>query len=147
MADYVKEIFEMLPIEKQFMDKDYPVGQVVEYPVKADDRTAINRMTSEEKKELDSSYFDVYNDFRRAAGPPSSIGYCEWLVIPPLISESHRQTRTWVKSWIKPGMTMIDICERLEAHSRHMISESGLEAGLAFPTGCSINHCAAHYVS
>lgn len=26
-----------------------------------------------------------------------------------------------------------------------MINESGLEAGLAFPTGCSINHCAAHY--
>ena len=25
------------------------------------------------------------------------------------------------------------------------IGEQGLEAGLAFPTGCSINHCAAHY--
>jgi len=125
-ADYVKEISDLLPIDKQFIDKDYPIGQIVEYEVKADDRTAINRMTSEEKKELDNSYFEVYNDFRRAA-------------------ESHRQTRTWVKSWIKPGMTMIDICERLETHSRHMISESGLEAGLAFPTGCSINHCAAHY--
>lgn len=26
-----------------------------------------------------------------------------------------------------------------------MINESGLMAGLAFPTGCSINNCAAHY--
>ena len=26
-----------------------------------------------------------------------------------------------------------------------MINEQGLEAGLAFPTGCSLNHCAAHY--
>jgi methionyl aminopeptidase len=26
-----------------------------------------------------------------------------------------------------------------------MINEKGLEAGLAFPTGCSLNHCAAHY--
>lgn len=26
-----------------------------------------------------------------------------------------------------------------------MIAENGLEAGLAFPTGCSLNHCAAHY--
>lgn len=26
-----------------------------------------------------------------------------------------------------------------------MIKESGLDSGLAFPTGCSINHCAAHY--
>jgi methionyl aminopeptidase len=126
MADYVKEIAGLMPIDKQFVGKDFPVGQTCEYEAKDDDRTAANRMTNAEKKELDSSYFEVYNDFRRAA-------------------ESHRQTRTWVKSWVKPGMTMIDICERLEAHSRHMINESGLEAGLAFPTGCSINHCAAHY--
>ena len=26
-----------------------------------------------------------------------------------------------------------------------MIGENGLEAGLAFPTGCSLNNCAAHY--
>ena len=26
-----------------------------------------------------------------------------------------------------------------------MINENGLKAGLAFPTGCSLNHCAAHY--
>uniref|UniRef100_A0A914Z7G2 Peptidase M24 domain-containing protein n=1 Tax=Panagrolaimus superbus TaxID=310955 RepID=A0A914Z7G2_9BILA len=26
-----------------------------------------------------------------------------------------------------------------------MIKEKGLEAGLAFPTGCSLNNCAAHY--
>jgi methionyl aminopeptidase len=26
-----------------------------------------------------------------------------------------------------------------------MIGEDGLDAGLAFPTGCSINNCAAHY--
>lgn len=32
----------------------------------------------------------MYSDFRRAA-------------------ESHRQTRKYVKSWIKPGMKMIDI--------------------------------------
>jgi methionyl aminopeptidase len=35
--------------------------------------------------------------------------------------------------------------ERLEAHSRQMVGEDGLNAGLAFPTGCSINNCAAHY--
>ena len=40
---------------------------------------------------------------------------------------------------------MIDICETLEGISRKMINENGLDAGLAFPTGCSINHCAAHY--
>uniref|UniRef100_A0A1I7W7Y2 Peptidase_M24 domain-containing protein n=1 Tax=Heterorhabditis bacteriophora TaxID=37862 RepID=A0A1I7W7Y2_HETBA len=35
--------------------------------------------------------------------------------------------------------------ERLEATSRRLIKESGLDAGLAFPTGCSLNHVAAHY--
>ena len=25
------------------------------------------------------------------------------------------------------------------------VAENGLSAGIAFPTGCSINHCAAHY--
>lgn len=35
--------------------------------------------------------------------------------------------------------------EKLEDCSRRLIKENGLQAGLAFPTGCSINHCAAHY--
>ena len=42
-------------------------------------------------------------------------------------------------------MTMIEICNELENTARKLINENGLEAGLAFPTGCSINHCAAHY--
>ncbi|KAL3077547.1 hypothetical protein niasHS_012253 [Heterodera schachtii] len=124
--DWTAAINALKPIDQQFTDHKYPQGQICEYRSDKDDRTAINRMTSEEKRALDSSYEEIYNDFRRAA-------------------ESHRQTRKYVKSWIKPGMKLIDICERLEAHSRRMINESGLEAGLAFPTGCSINHCAAHY--
>lgn len=35
--------------------------------------------------------------------------------------------------------------ERLEECSRRLIKENGLKAGLAFPTGCSLNNCAAHY--
>lgn len=40
---------------------------------------------------------------------------------------------------------MIEICEELESVARKLIQEDGLKAGLAFPTGCSRNHCAAHY--
>ena len=40
---------------------------------------------------------------------------------------------------------MIHICETLEGYSRRMVNETGLESGLAFPTGCSLNSCAAHY--
>ena len=136
-----KEIAALKPIDEQFPDRNYPLGEICEYPVDKDDTNAINRMTNAEKKQLDFSFEDDYRDVRRAA-------------------ESHRQTRKYVKSWIKPGMSMIDIwlvshvqlsyiysifSERLEAHSRRMINEQGLKAGLAFPTGCSLNHCAAHY--
>jgi len=54
-------------------------------------------------------------------------------------------TRQFMQKWIRPGMKMIDICEKLESTARALIGEKGLDAGLAFPTGCSINHCAAHY--
>lgn len=40
---------------------------------------------------------------------------------------------------------MIEICNELEETARKLIGEDGLLAGLAFPTGCSRNHCAAHY--
>jgi methionyl aminopeptidase len=46
---------------------------------------------------------------------------------------------------IKPGILLFDLCEKLEETSRRLIKENGLEAGLAFPTGVSLNHCAAHY--
>jgi len=37
------------------------------------------------------------------------------------------------------------MCEKLENASRTLIEEDGLKAGIAFPTGCSLNHVAAHY--
>ena len=39
----------------------------------------------------------------------------------------------------------MNLSERLEAASRALIAEDKLNSGLAFPTGCSLNHCAAHY--
>ena len=58
----------------------------------------------------------IYKEFRQAA-------------------EAHRHTRRHIRNYMKPGMTMIEICEELEKTSRTMIKERGLEAGLAFPTG------------
>ncbi|BFZ10600.1 hypothetical protein BsWGS_13638 [Bradybaena similaris] len=115
-----------IPIAELFTDGIFPVGEICEYPVDKDDRTAKNRMTDEEKKMLDRSQSYQYEAMRQAA-------------------EAHRQTRKYMMSIIKPGMTMIDICEELESTARKLIQESGLDAGLAFPTGCSLNHCAAHY--
>ncbi|GFT41661.1 methionine aminopeptidase 2 [Nephila pilipes] len=115
-----------IPIKALFPDGNFPVGEEVQYALTSDSRTAKNRFTSEEKRTIELMEIDIYKDIRQAA-------------------EAHRQTRQYMKKFIKPGMTMIEICEELEKTARALIAENGLEAGLAFPTGCSINNCAAHY--
>jgi methionyl aminopeptidase len=40
---------------------------------------------------------------------------------------------------------MVDLCETLENMVRRLIAENGLKAGIAFPTGCSLNWVAAHW--
>jgi methionyl aminopeptidase len=42
-------------------------------------------------------------------------------------------------------MKLIDICNEIENTNRRLIEANKTEAGIAFPTGCSINSCAAHY--
>ena len=42
-------------------------------------------------------------------------------------------------------MSIMDITNRIEAKNRELIEASGLNAGIAFPTGASLNHCAAHW--
>ncbi|KER29305.1 hypothetical protein T265_04050 [Opisthorchis viverrini] len=115
-----------IPICDLFPDRDYPVGEILEYPPDADGRMAINRTTSEECKARDRAHLETYQEFREGA-------------------EVHRQTRAHIKKWLRPGVTMIELCEELERTSRALIKERGLQAGLAFPTGCSLNHVAAHY--
>lgn len=115
-----------IPVVELYPDTNYPIGEIQDYPVVNDGRTAGDRYTLEEKKSLERANEEIYKEARIAA-------------------EAHRQTRKYMQKYIKPGMTMIHICETLEGISRKMVNEKGLEAGLAFPTGCSLNHCAAHY--
>ena len=117
-----------IPICELYTNGQFPYGQIMEHtkPRDLDNTTSLNRVTNEEKRALDLAQADFHRDLRQAA-------------------EAHRQTRKYVQSWIKPGMKMIDIAEKLEACSRQMIKENGLAAGLAFPTGLSLNNCAAHY--
>lgn len=70
-----------------FKDHVYPVGEIQKYPV--DDRTAVDRFTSEEKKAIDAAHNEIYNEIRLAA-------------------EAHRQTRQHMQKWIKPGKFSID---------------------------------------
>ncbi|VDL85520.1 unnamed protein product [Schistocephalus solidus] len=83
-------------------------------------------MTSEECRLMDEARLKIYQDLREAA-------------------EVHRQVRNYMRPLLKPGTKLIDYCEQLENMSRTLINAHGLEAGLAFPTGVSLNNCAAHY--
>lgn len=40
---------------------------------------------------------------------------------------------------------MTEIAEMIEDATRALVEENGMESGIAFPTGLSRNHCAAHY--
>ena len=42
-------------------------------------------------------------------------------------------------------MSLTEICQKIEAKNLELVEKNGLEAGIAFPTGCSINDCAAHF--
>ena len=68
----------------------------------------------------------TYNNIRRAA-------------------EVHRQVRQAARKFIKPGQSMIEIAEYIENGTRALVEENGLECGVGFPTGLSLNNCAAHY--
>jgi methionine aminopeptidase type II len=103
-----------------------PVGEIQEYVLPADSTMAKDRFTSEEARAMEHMQSDMYKEVRLAA-------------------EAHRQTRMYMRTIIKPGIKLIDMCETLENTARKLIKENGLQAGLAFPTGCSLNHCAAHY--
>lgn len=60
-------------------------------------------------------------------------------------AEVHRQVRKHARKFIKPGMTMTEIANGIEDGSRALVEEDGLESGIGFPTGLSLNECAAHY--
>ena len=89
-------------------------------------RSQLWRETSAEKRELERLQWGMLNEVRQAA-------------------EVHRQVRGYMRTVAKPGVLMSDLCTQLEDMVRTLIDERGLDAGIAFPTGCSLNYVAAHW--
>lgn len=82
-------------------------------------------MNREERKLSPTELFDVRN-LRKAA-------------------EVHRQVRKYIQSYIRPGVSLVDMCIKLESMLKFIMNSEGLHCGQAFPTGCSLNNVAAHY--
>lgn len=116
-----------VPVSQLFPDKKYPAGEEVEY--RDDNRY---RTTNEEKRHLDNINADFLTDYREAA-------------------EVHRQVRQHAQRTIRPGQTLTEIAEGIENGVRALTGHQGLAegdcmvAGMGFPCGLSINHCAAHF--
>ncbi|KAJ8097412.1 peptidase M24, structural domain-containing protein [Lipomyces tetrasporus] len=108
-------------ISKFYQNGTYPEGETMEY---RDDNKY--RTTNEEKRYLDRMDYEAHNDLRKA-------------------SEVHRQVRKYAREMIKPGMAIIEIAENIENAVRNLAEGDGMDAGMGFPTGLSLNHCAAHY--
>jgi methionyl aminopeptidase len=118
-----------IPVADLFPSGEFPVGQelphhTTKYP---DPYSAWTRMTEEEKRANERIMrYDFYEKARHAA-------------------EVQRQVRAYAQSFIKPGIKLADMCEMIENCNRQLVKENGLQAGIGFPTGCSLNHVAAHY--
>jgi len=60
----------------------------------------------------------------------------------------HSQIRNEIQEWIQPGMLMIDIANRIENRIKELTLydiNNPTNAGIGFPTGLSLNECAAHW--
>ncbi len=110
-----------VPVKLLFRNGIFPEGEFQNY--KDDQRW---RETAAEKRELERLEFDMINEVRQCA-------------------EVHREVRKYMHTIAKPGILMSDLCNKLEDSVRKLIDERGLDAGIAFPTGCSLNYVAAHW--
>ncbi len=113
-----------IPISTLFEshNRPYPLGQITPHPLESN----TYRESAAETRARDRLQEDIYNRVRQAA-------------------EVHRQVRSYAQSFLKPGIKLVDMCQRLENKNRELIQEDGLRRGIGFPTGCSLNHVAAHY--
>ncbi|ESL08400.1 methionine aminopeptidase 2 [Trypanosoma rangeli SC58] len=111
-----------VPVCKQFSNGNFPPGEICEHPGEVN----AYRYSSEEKRALERATDHEVQELRHAA-------------------EVHRQVRRYAQSFIKPGISLISMTDCIERKLEELVVKDGLTRGQAFPTGCSLNHVAAHY--
>lgn len=118
-----------IPVSELFPNGDFPSGEITplgetKHP---DPNSSFSRKSEAEKRAADRMLeAELINKVRHA-------------------SEVHRQVRHYAQSFIRPGIDLAEMCEKIENCNRKLVVENGLQAGIGFPTGCSINNIAAHY--
>ncbi|QLQ79089.1 hypothetical protein HG537_0B04370 [Torulaspora globosa] len=121
----IKEISTFYP------DGIYPEGEWMDYQQDFN----LARTTDEEKRYLERSKANEehWNEVRKGA-------------------EIHRRVRKNVQNKLQPGMGLTEIANLIEDATRKFTGaedltkmDNPLSQGIGFPTGLSINHCAAHF--
>ena len=59
-------------------------------------------------------------------------------------AECHKIVRKNIQNYIKPGIKIFDICEKIENDIVNIFGKNNLDAGIAFPTGISLNNTICH---
>lgn len=111
-------------IPEQFPLSDYPKGQEMKYT--SEQHLWRSGDNIEELRGREVLMQEEIEDLRRSA-------------------EVHRQVRETIRKIAVPGISMTTLVETIENGTRSLMPENGLKSGIAFPTGCSLNFCAAHW--
>ena len=143
-----------MPIRDLFPSGQFPEGERQSYA--PEQRW---RETDAEKREKERLELDLLEEAREAAevhrqvspqraflpGPTPPLS-----LLPPYPPASSLhvwlvQVRSYMmREVIRPGISMTTLVETLEDTVRRLLGDSQ-DAGIAFPTGCSLNHIAAHW--
>lgn len=111
-------------VPAQFPLADYPKGQEMKYTL--EQHLWRSEESNEELRGREVLMAEEIEDLRRS-------------------SEVHRQVRERIRKVALPGISMTTLVEAIEDGTRSLMPENGLKSGIAFPTGCSLNFCAAHW--
>ncbi|PWN25976.1 peptidase M24A, methionine aminopeptidase [Jaminaea rosea] len=122
-----------LGLSKIWPSGDYPEGENCPYDEEKFTDDTRSRRTPEELRERErlaqEGEGNSFSHIRKAA-------------------EVHRQVRKYARGAIQPGMSMTEIANLIEDKVRLLSEhdpENPFKAGMGFPTGLSLNECAAHY--
>jgi len=110
-----------VPVAALFKAGHFPPGEFQAY---AADQAW--REGDAEKREQERVEAPIIDEVRRAA-------------------EAHRQVRAHARKIAVPGVSLTHLVEEVEDRVRTLLQAKGMESGIAFPTGVSLNNIAAHW--